>query len=144
MSYTEEEWAACYGEAERIYDEWMAGEATEDSFAVLAGTHSEDPGSVSNGGLYSNVPTGYMVPPFNDWMFDENRQYGDCEIVQTSIGYHIMYFVSCEDAWVINARSALLSELSSEMIQEALEKWPIEVDFDKIVLGYVNLGPETK
>lgn len=142
--YSDDEWAACFGEAERIYDEWLAGEATEESFAVLAETYSEDGGSASNGGLYSQVPEGYMVQPFNDWIFDENREYGDHEIIKTSFGYHIMYFVSSEPSWVVNARAALLSELSSEMIQKAMESYPLEVDFDKIVLGYVHLGPKTE
>ena len=34
-----------------------------------------------------------MVDTFNDWCFDESRKPGDHGIVETTYGYHIMYFV---------------------------------------------------
>ena len=33
-----------------------------------------------------------MVKPVNDWLFDPERQTGDVTIVQSSFGYHLMYF----------------------------------------------------
>ena len=36
-----------------------------------------------------------MVTEFNNWIFDDARKAGDVEIVKTSYGYHIMYFVGC-------------------------------------------------
>lgn len=77
--------------AEDILAQWKAGEATEDSFAALAMEHSVD-GSSSVGGLYTGVYQGQMVPEFNDWCFDSRRKVGDTGIVETTYGYHIMYF----------------------------------------------------
>jgi hypothetical protein len=32
-----------------------------------------------------------------EWCFDENRQYGDYGLVQTSYGYHVMYYAGESD-----------------------------------------------
>ena len=65
----------------------------EESFAELAKANSTDGGSNSNGGLYENVYPGQMVDTFNDWCFDTDRKAGDTGIVETTYGYHVMYFV---------------------------------------------------
>ncbi len=82
-----------------ILEEWEAGEATEESFAELANNYSEDTGSNTTGGLYEDVYPGEMVTEFNDWCFDESRQPGDTDIVESSYGYHIMYFVGFTDTY---------------------------------------------
>ena len=84
--------AAARTKAEEALIKWKAGEATEDSFAAMANELSEDPGSNTNGGLYSQVSKDEMAAAFNDWIFDENRQVGDTGIVDTSYGSHVMYF----------------------------------------------------
>ena len=84
---SEESWAEAEAEAQRIYDEWKAGEATEESFAALATEYTQDPGSQSTGGLYEDVYPGQMVQPFNDWCFAEGRAVSDSGIVKTHYGY---------------------------------------------------------
>ena len=37
-----------------------------------------------------------MVDTFNDWCYDPARQPGDTGIVETTYGYHVMYFVSSD------------------------------------------------
>ena len=76
-----------------MLQEWKDGDATEDSFAELAKTKSTDTGSSANGGLYENVYPGQMVPNFNSWCFDASRKAGDTGIVESTYGYHVMYFV---------------------------------------------------
>lgn len=141
-TYSQEEWDACQAEAQEILDQWLAGEATEDSFAQLAGEYSEDPGSQSNGGLYTQVTQGYMVEEFDEWIFDTARQVGDYGLVKTSYGYHIMYFSGSEEIWYAQAKKALLTEMSTGLIEDALEKWPMEVDYQAIALGNVQLVSE--
>lgn len=92
-TYTDEAKEAARTSAEEILNEWKSGDATEDSFAELANTKSTDSGSNGNGGLYENVYPGQMVTAFNDWCFDTDRKPGDTGIVETSYGYHVMYFV---------------------------------------------------
>ncbi|MDE6087675.1 MAG: peptidyl-prolyl cis-trans isomerase, partial [Oscillospiraceae bacterium] len=100
----------CQQLAQDLLAEWESGEKTEDSFAELADTYSEDPGSNTNGGLYENVYTGQMVTSFNDWCFDESRQPGDTGIVETDYGFHIMYYSGDGNpTWVNTARRAVQS-----------------------------------
>ena len=96
-TYTDEEKAAAKQTAEDILNEWKQGDATEDSFAALATEKSTDTGSKDNGGLYENVYPGQMVSAFNNWCFDASRKSGDTGIVETSYGYHVMYFVGNSD-----------------------------------------------
>ena len=95
-TYSAEELAAAKKSAEDILAQWRSGEATEDSFAALANEHSAD-GDGTTGGLYENVYPGQMVASFNDWCFDSSRKPGDTDIVETTYGYHVMYFVGNTD-----------------------------------------------
>ena len=92
-TYSDEVKEAALASAEEILSEWQSGDATEESFAELANSNSSDSGSNTNGGLYENVYPGQMVSAFNDWCFDASRKAGDTGIVETSYGYHVMYFV---------------------------------------------------
>lgn len=138
-TYSEEEWEACRQAAQEVYDLYLAGEMTEDSFAQLAVEHSVD-GSASVGGLYENVYEGQMVPNFNDWCFDEARKTGDHDLVRTEYGYHIMYFVDSADIWFATAENDLYAERTTPLVSTAMEKHPAEIDYSAIVLGMVNLG----
>lgn len=91
-TYSAEELAAAKKTAEDILAQWQSGEATEESFAALANENSAD-GDGTTGGLYENVYPGQMVAAFNDWCFDSNRKSGDTGIVETTYGFHVMYFV---------------------------------------------------
>ena len=91
-TYSAEEMAAAKATAEEILVSWQAGEATEESFAALANEKSAD-GDGTTGGLYENVYPGQMVTNFNDWCFDSARKTGDTGIVESTYGYHVMYFV---------------------------------------------------
>ena len=99
--YSAEEIAAAQTEAEALYAEWQAGDATEDSFASLANTMSDDTGSNTTGGLYELVYQDAMVEPVNDWIFDAARQTGDTGIVSYEgtnyTGTHILYFAGADD-----------------------------------------------
>lgn len=84
--------------AQDILNKWLEN-PTEEYFIQLANKNSEDKnGKVTDGGIYENVKEGQMVTNFNDWCFDASRKEGNCEIVETEFGYHIMYFVHRDDA----------------------------------------------
>ena len=99
--YSDEEISAAAETAQNLYDEWLAGDATEDSFAELASANTDDSGSSTNGGLYETVTQGQMVEPIDTWLFDEARQPGDTEILSYDgsnyTGTHIVYFVGEDD-----------------------------------------------
>lgn len=139
VTYTDAQWDACRDKAQTLLDAWKAGEATEDSFAVLAEIHSEDPGSMSVGGLYQYVYEGQMVPEFEEWCFDESRQYGDTGLVKTDYGYHIMYYVYGADAWVRYTKDMIASEHCNELLTAFVEENPIKVNYRLIALGKSDL-----
>ena len=139
-THSQEEWDTCLLEAESLLKQWQEGEATEESFALLATEATEDPGSQGTGGLYTYVYEGQMVPAFNDWCFDETRQYGDTGIVQTNYGYHIMYFVYGEEGWIRRVQDELVAEAGSKLMGQAMEDYPMEVNYKKIVLGKADMA----
>ena len=138
-TYTEAAWADCKAKAEKILQEWLDGEKTEESFAELANKNSTDTGSNTNGGLYTFVAKGDMVENFDNWCFDESRKVGDYGMVQTKFGYHIMYFSFSEAGWIRYSRSDLISELATKMLEEINNKYSSTVDYKGIALGVVDL-----
>ena len=131
----EQDWADAEKKAQDILDQWLAGDASEDSFAALANEYSEDGGSNTAGGLYDYVRTGDMVAEFDAWCFDEGRQSGDYGIVKTTHGYHIMYFVQSQPVWHVYAENSAKNQLLQDTMAALLEKYPAEVNYSKIVLG---------
>ena len=99
--------AAAKEKAEKILADWKAGDATEDSFAALATENSSDS---AEGGLYENVYHNQMVSEFNDWIFDPARKAGDTDIVKTTYGYHIIYFVGQGENY---RRTQIIDDLKS-------------------------------
>ena len=139
-TFPEEAWAAGEKQAQDILNEWLSGEQTEEMFALLANDHSVDPGSNTMGGLYTDVYVGQMVEEFEAWCFDETRKPGDYGVVRTSLGYHIMYFSASRPVWQSEVESDLLGERGMALITATTEKYPMTVEYEKIMLGYVNMN----
>ena len=101
--------------ANELLQQYNDGEKTEDAFAALAVANSTD-SNASSGGLYTDIYRGQMVSEFEDWGFDPSRQPGDTGIVQTSYGYHVMYFVSTNENpyWYVQAETSLKSSAYNE------------------------------
>ncbi|MBQ8182510.1 MAG: peptidylprolyl isomerase [Clostridia bacterium] len=132
----EANFAAAKVEAEKILAEWKKGKATEDSFAALVKEKTDDAGSKETGGLYTGINSeSQYVTEFRDWALAAHKP-GDTDIVKTTYGYHIMYFVKSEGVkWQTDARDALASEKSTEyhdgIYKDVQEK--TEVANEKIV-----------
>lgn len=111
-----------YEKAKSVYDQYLAN-PTEDNFATLASTNSEDPGSKDNGGLYEEVNVGDMADAFNDWCFDAARKPGDTGIIETEYGYHIMYYVGNDhdETWKTTVKTALSNEAFNSFDTETLK-----------------------
>lgn len=124
---TEEEWDACYAEAEEILKQWEADGADLDEFATLAQEISADTSSSANGGLVEHVNffDGYAAE-FLAWSIDDSRKIGDTEIVQNTEsalqGWHIMYY---EDSglpyWELTTKYALSNAKFQEWSDEITE-----------------------
>jgi peptidyl-prolyl cis-trans isomerase D len=57
-------------------------------FSSLVSKYSDDPGSVSNGGVYTWFPKGQMVPEFEEFSF--NKKIGSSGVVRTNYGLHVI------------------------------------------------------
>lgn len=142
-TFTDEQKATAMTGAQELLDSWLAGDATEESFAALATEKTEDAGSKDNGGLYTNIYPGQMVETFEDWCYDATRAAGDYGIVETVYGYHIMYFVrnteqTYRDYMVsYDLRSADLSQWHDDLVASAEL---VEVCLDYCELDMVLYG----
>ena len=133
VTYSDDEKAAAKAKAQEIYDAWLAGEATAESFAALAKEKTTDPGSKENGGLYEDVYPGAMVTNFNDWCFAEGRQAGEHGIVETEYGYHVMFLDSFSDT---SYREYLIT---NDMVSADLSAWQKNI-LEQYPLTEVNLS----
>lgn len=145
-TFSDEAWASAKTKAEELLEQWLSGNADEDSFAELAnqysddGTKDETTGLGTTGGLYTDVAQGDMVDAFDAWCFDEARQVGDYGIVQTEYGYHIMYFCGSEPLWLTYAQNDLLTERANQFLEEATAKYEMTVDYSAIVISDVDMN----
>lgn len=132
---SDEAWADAEAKAKEILSQYLAGDKTEDSFATLANENSQDPGSNTNGGLYTGVSQGQMVEAFDAWCFDDARQVGDTDIVKTSYGYHVMLYCGSAAVWQAQVKSDILTEKTNNFVEEALAANPTTIDYSAIKLG---------
>jgi parvulin-like peptidyl-prolyl isomerase len=121
--FTDEEWAAALEKANEIVSEYNSGDKTELSFALLAEKYSDDTASTVTGlqgyygGLYEDVTEGTMTSEFQNWALDESRVYGDTEIVKSSYGYHIMYFIN----HVPSYQASIISQIKDDAVEASIE-----------------------
>ena len=109
--------------AEKLLKEWQDGAATVDSFAALVKDNSDDEGSVDNGGLYEDFDQSTMVDEITDWIWAEGRKEGDCEIVKTTYGYHIVYFVGYGE---LKWKSDVVEDMKSKDYEDYLKDLRVE------------------
>ncbi|MBR4972628.1 MAG: peptidylprolyl isomerase, partial [Oscillospiraceae bacterium] len=135
-TYTDAEKEKARTEAMKLKLEFEAGEMSEEAFAKLATEKTKDTGSKENGGLYENVYPGQMVEAFEDWCYDESRKPGDLGLVETTYGYHIMYFVG--DSEVTYRDFMLENDLRSETMKEWHDGLVKAITFKVLTDKYVN------
>lgn len=134
--YSEDAWETCRAAAQKILDEYLAGDKTEDAFAQLAIKNSQDPGSVEDGGLYTMLTKDTnFVEEFKAWYLDESRKPGDTGLVKSVHGYHIMYFSESFPIWKYEVETLILTEKTSKLVKDAQKERPMTVNYKKIVIG---------
>lgn len=118
-TYSDEEKAAALEKAENVLASYMNGELTEEAFAELAKTNSADTGSAANGGLIEDIAAaeGLYVQPFTDWSVDPARKPGDTGIIETTYGYHVMYFVGQDE---LTYRDSMIRE---DILNNSITTW---------------------
>lgn len=131
----EESWAEANAEAEKILSKWRGGKrVTEGTFAEMANEFSQDPGSDLHGGLYRDIRAGQLESTLDAWAFAPERQRGDCEIVRSSIGVHILYFCGSRTTGYQEAKAELIGRMAQEQVSQARENCPMQVTYSAIAL----------
>ena len=108
--------------AQDVLDEYLAGEHTAEAFGALAEEYSSD-SNASDGGLYTQIYKGEMEDAFEEWCFDDSRKVGDTGIVETSYGYHVMYFQG-EDIpyWQVRCKNGMYEQWQQDIYDAATVK----------------------
>ena len=143
----EDAWNVCLTKAQSLVGKWQSAvrktkyadqtpvDPAESRFSEFAKDHSADEGSRANGGLYVNIRQGQLTEALDSWCFDPARQYGDHEILRSDCGYHIVFFNGTTENWFSAAEAGLIRQMGSDLIAEALEKYPAAIQYSDIKLG---------
>lgn len=128
--------------AEKILDEYNAGDKTEEAFAALATQYSQDPGSKDQGGLYEDTQPGRFVKAYEEWCLDPARQEGDVGMVRVEgeesggySGYHIIYFKGLgESVWKTQAKQAMARQKFADALKAQEDSYSFEPREDSMNL----------
>ena len=99
VTYSDEEKAATMKKAESVLELYKLGPQTDESFAELATANTQDTASAATGGLYEDISPepGVYVESFTNWATDPERKAGDTGIIESTYGYHVMYYVGDDE-----------------------------------------------
>ncbi len=126
----EDDFKKAKAEADKILEEYNKGDKTAEAFGELAKEHTADSNG-EDGGLYENVAKGAMVEEFENWIYDEARKAGDVELVKTTYGWHMMYYVGEGDiAWESTAEAGLKEEAYEDKLEELSKQYKLEYDYE--------------
>lgn len=119
IEYTEEEKAATLKKAESLLELYKMGDQTDAAFAELATANTDDTASAATGGLYEDIAPvqGVYVESFTNWATDPERKAGDTGIIESTYGYHVMYYVGDDE---MTYRDSMIKE---EIMTETVSNW---------------------
>ncbi len=139
LEIKDEEKPTYKAKAQAILDEYLKN-PTEENFAKLATEKSEDPGSVEDGGLYADLTASTnFVQEFKDWYLDESRKVGDTGIIETSYGYHIMYYAKAgEESWKAAATEAVFETEYNKYFDGIMDSRLSTVNLDSLSINWAT------
>lgn len=117
--YTDAEKAAAKAKAEELMNGW---DKTEASFIELIKTNTDDTASAETGGLYEDIDVNASYETaFLNWAVDPARKANDYGIVETSYGYHIMFYVGNSET---TNREYMIDQ---DLLSEHMTAWEKEI-----------------
>lgn len=114
--------------------------ANPGSFAELARTNTDDPGSANTGGEYDNITPGQMVKPFNDFVF--NNPVGTTGVVETDFGYHVIKVTGKNEA--VQLATIAQKIQPSEATSDAIFTKASKMEMDAESKPFADLAKELK
>ena len=118
-TYSDAEKAAAMAEAEAFLELYQAGAQTDEAFAELVTANTDDTASAATGGLYEDITPeqGIYVESFTNWATDPERKAGDTGIIESTYGYHVMYYVGDDE---MTYRDSMIKD---EIMTETVSNW---------------------
>lgn len=129
------------GDAQAIYDEWAAGDATEDSFAEICDKYNDSSLISAEGGLLENVRPEKMTEDMAAWLSDSARKAGDTTVLSPEDDEYsyVLYFVSQSDPWwMVSVRNELLGIAMEDYMDEITADISVEDPRGSLKYLYVS------
>ena len=126
--------------AQKVLDEYLAN-PTEENFIALTKKHTGDvdkDGNPNNDGLYEEVSdNGQYVENFTNWAIDAARKPGDTGLVETTYGYHVMYYVEPNSAtWYETVKNTIYSEEVLKKTNDIVDPIIKNTNYDSIFVNW--------
>ena len=121
---------------QKVYKVWEESGFTEEKFIELNKEHSQDEDTRETGGLYTNIGYGDYVKEFNDWLFAEERTAGDHGLVETSLGWHLVYYVGENE--IAQWESDVITEYANEMYNKMIDEYYYSLVYDDEVIAEID------
>ncbi len=140
---TQEQKDAALAEITALTTEWEEGGATDELFIELVTENTDDMGSATTGGVYSDVIAGDMVTEINDFLFDTNTAVGDYEIIETTFGYHLTVLTAKgAESYVMTIGDYLINDAMIAAENEVLETTEITPadNIDELVIKNIDIS----
>ncbi len=119
--------ADALAKANAVLAEFNGGDKSEESFKALEKKHLDD-ASAMEATAYYDVTLGYMVKEFESWIYGE-RKTGDCEVVETEYGFHVVYFIGDgREAWKLDAEAGIIDGIMTKYQDELVEEYKVTYD----------------
>lgn len=139
---TDETKKATKEQAQKILDEYLKNPTVE-NFIALTKEHTDDvnsAGEPNNDGLYNDVTdNGQYVETFTDWSIDPARKPGDTGIVETTYGYHIMYYVEAnEQVWYETVKNEIYTENLAAQTDDVFLELMADTNIDSALIKWAT------
>lgn len=133
---------ATKAEAQKILDEYLKNPTVE-NFIALTKEHTDDvdtKGNPNNDGLYEDVSSSSnFVDSFKNWAIDASRKPGDTGIIESTYGYHIMYYVEANtETWFENVKNTIFNEQYSAATDELIAEYYEAVNKDSAIIKWAT------
>lgn len=133
---------ATKADAQKVLDEYLKN-PTEENFIALTKEHTSDvdtEGNPNNDGLYEEVSSSSSyVDSFKNWATDSSRKPGDTGIIESTYGYHVMYYVEANtETWFETVKNDIFNENYSAATDKLFSEYYESVNKDSAVIKWAT------
>ena len=136
--------AAAKAKIEQICAEWEESDMTDKTFAELAKKYSAD-ATAEEGGLIEKVAKKQLVEGIDEFLFSSDRKVGDFKIIESTYGYHLVYYKGTNvEKWTLNAKDYLIErDFETERIRLSKEHNIVLNQNDRLIDMFANEQQDT-